>query len=239
MQFLELTLETPEENLALDEALLDEAELTAGKGSEVLRIWEPRQMFVVAGNSTRLADEVQLEVCRSRGVPILRRTSGGATIVAGPGCLMYAVVLSYAKRPELRSIDRAHRFVLDAIAGELRQFAPVECAGISDLTLDGRKFSGNSLRCKRNFLLYHGTLLYGFPLEKVETLLKLPHRQPTYRQGRGHRDFLTNIPISNDKLRKALITAFGADSKRVDWPERLAAERIEDRYARRDWNERL
>jgi len=50
MELLELTLETPQENLALDEALLEEAELAAGQGIEVLRIWEPRQMFVVAGN---------------------------------------------------------------------------------------------------------------------------------------------------------------------------------------------
>ena len=49
-------------------------------------------------------------------IPILRRSSGGAAIVAGPGCLMYAVVLSYEARPELRDISRAHAFVLDRLA---------------------------------------------------------------------------------------------------------------------------
>jgi len=152
---------------------------------------------------------------------------------------MYAVVLSYAKRPELRSIDRAHRFVLDTVAGELRKLAPVECAGISDLTLGGRKFSGNSLRCKRNFLLYHGTLLYDFPLEEVEKILKLPQRQPKYRQGLKHRDFLTNIPMSADKLRQALIRAFGASRNRIEWPKVSVADLIEQRYGRPEWNEKL
>src|SRR5262245_52611791 len=109
MQFLDLTLPTAVENVALDEALLDGAEVSAaeagsGARGEVLRLWESRETMVVVGNSSRLADEVRLDVCAARGVPVLRRASGGAAIVSGPGCLMYAVVLSYELRPELRLI---------------------------------------------------------------------------------------------------------------------------------------
>ena len=50
MKLLELTLPTPAENLALDEALLDAAE--AGElPDEVLRLWEPSQPLVVVGRS--------------------------------------------------------------------------------------------------------------------------------------------------------------------------------------------
>jgi lipoate-protein ligase A len=87
MKLLDLTLPTPEENLALDEALLDEAD-AAGRPLETLRLWEPRQTFVVVGRSSSLEREVRLDRCRERGLPILRRVSGGAAIVAGPGCLM-------------------------------------------------------------------------------------------------------------------------------------------------------
>ena len=83
----------PAENLALDEALLLTAE-EEKRQQEVLRLWEPRQPFVVLGSSSRIAAEVRLDGCRDRGIPVLRRTSGGAAIVAGPGCLMYALVLS-------------------------------------------------------------------------------------------------------------------------------------------------
>src|SRR5438105_15370663 len=92
MQLLDLTLDTPAENVAIDEALL----LTAESGDapeEVLRIWEPHQYFVVLGSSSRIATEVNLEYCEAEGIQIVRRTSGGAAIVAGPGCLMYSLVL--------------------------------------------------------------------------------------------------------------------------------------------------
>ena len=46
----------------------------------------------------------------------------------------------------------------------------------SDLVLGDLKFSGNSARCRRRWLLYHGTLLYDFPLALVARCLKMPPR---------------------------------------------------------------
>jgi lipoate-protein ligase A len=135
MRRLNLTLSTPAENVALDEALLDWAEESA-TDTEVLRIWESPAPLVVAGRSTRAHQEIDVAECTRRGIPILRRSSGGAAIVAGPGCLMYAVVLSLSLRPELRDITRAHNFVLDRLAAAFRAFdVPVRCAGTSDLVI--------------------------------------------------------------------------------------------------------
>jgi len=243
MKLLDLTLETPAENLALDEALLDDAEgAAASAGSEVLRFWEPQQMFVVAGSSSRLTDEVNLEVCRAHGIPVLRRASGGATIVTGPGCLMYAVVLAYRDRSHLRDIGEAHGFVLGAIAKALCRNVPGVCrAGISDLVLGEPqlKFSGNSLRCKRNHFLYHGTILYNFPIDEIAGLLKMPPRQPQYRQARSHREFLMNLPLDRTTIRQALIDAFDGHERRADWPRDRTARMAASKYSRSEWNERL
>ena len=107
MHRVELTLPTPAENVALDEALLDWAE-EDGPEWEFLRIWESTEPMVVVGRSSRVEHEVDLDACSKRGIPVLRRSSGGAAIVAGPGCLMFAVVLSYQLRPDLRDIRCAH-----------------------------------------------------------------------------------------------------------------------------------
>jgi lipoate-protein ligase A len=243
MRLLDLTLETPAENLALDEALLDAAEQTRGSSNaEVLRLWEGRQIFVVAGSSSRLAEEVNLDACRARGIPVLRRASGGATIVAGPGCLMYAVVVGYRDRSHLRDIGEAHQFVLGAIAKALRPSVPeVRQAGISDLVVGAPqlKFSGNSLRCKRGHFLYHGTLLYNFPLDEIPAFLKMPARQPAYRQARSHGDFLTNLPLEPEAVRQALIEAFDARQPCTNWPRQLTWKLASDKYCRFEWNERL
>src|SRR5688572_16605323 len=114
MKLLDLTLPTPDENLALDEALLDDAE-AGGQQQETLRLWESPEPLIVVGRSSKVAVEVNLTAARQAKIPIRRRCSGGAAIVAAPHCLMYAVVLSYELHPHLQMLDEAHRFVLGHI----------------------------------------------------------------------------------------------------------------------------
>ncbi|MBA3482021.1 MAG: lipoate--protein ligase family protein [Pirellulales bacterium] len=242
MYHLPLTLETPAANLALDEALLDAAAEGELPG-EVLRLWEPAEFFVVLGRSSGLG-EVHEAACRADGVPLLRRPSGGATVVAGPGCLMYAVVLDAEQRPELRSVDRAHQFVLGRTAKALAPLADgVALAGTSDLTLPAaggsgaapRKFSGNSLRLKRHRLLYHGTILYDFPIPRLGRWLDAPARRPDYRGERGHEAFVTNLPASREALTAALVEAWHATDALADWPQARTAALASGRYASPSW----
>ncbi|MEN6458576.1 MAG: lipoate--protein ligase family protein [Thermoguttaceae bacterium] len=237
MQYLDLTLSGAAENLALDEALLDDAE-AKGEPRETLRIWEPKTPMVVVGRSSRVGVEVQVDACRRLGIPVLRRPSGGAAILTGPGCMMYAVVLSYQIRPELRLLDTAHRWVLDALVGALDRHVPgVRCRGTSDLAIGDRKFSGNSARCRREHLLYHGTLLYDLPLRLVGECLGMPPRMPEYRMDRTHEEFLANLPLPRETLRLAVLRAFGADEARTEWPQERTAKLAAEKYESIEWND--
>src|SRR5262245_53661131 len=117
MHFLDLTLPSLAENLALDEALLLESE--AGRGDEVLRLWEWRDDAVVLGAGCRLTDDVHEAACREDGIPIARRASGGGTVLLGRGCFIFSLVLKLARGPELAHIAASHRFILGVIASSL------------------------------------------------------------------------------------------------------------------------
>ncbi len=159
------------DHLALDEALLLEAE--EGRSGETLRVWEFAEHVVVGGRSTRVEDEIERSFCESQGIPVLRRCSGGASVVAGPGCLMYSVVLSFARDPALSRIDVAHQYVMSRVLTALqRQIPDAALQGTCDLTWQNCKFSGNSLRIARQHLLYHGTILYEFDLSLMPRCLK-------------------------------------------------------------------
>ena len=153
MHYLAATCPTLAENLACDESLLEAAD-AAEKPSEWWRLWESPSLAVVIGRSSKASEEVDLTFCRERQIPVVRRCSGGAAVVIGPGCLMFAAILSYHSRPELHSIDQAHRLVLGRIVESLDRIGvSVQHPGISDLTIGSRKISGNSLRCKRQAIL--------------------------------------------------------------------------------------
>ena len=148
-------------------------------------------------------EEVNRPACRQQGSRCCDAPAAARRSSRGPAALMYAVVLSYALRPELRPLDAAHRAVLDVM---LQAIAPLAlappCRGTSDLAIGERKISGNSMRARRNAFLYHGTLLYDFSPALVETCLPMPPRQPEYRQRRRHGDFLANIPASAQRCAK-------------------------------------
>lgn len=238
MKLLDLTLDSAPANLALDEALLEAAE--EEQGDDVLRLWEATRHAVIVGRSSRVQDEVAVAYCQQAGLPILRRCSGGTAVVIGPGCLMYAVVLSYERYPALRMVDAAHRYVLSKVAAAVRRAGiPADLQGTSDLTVAGRKFSGNSLRCKREHLLYHGTLLCHYSLELISRSLRTPPRQPDYRAGRLHSDFVMNLGLDVKTLRTEMAREWEAEEEFVVWPEEHCQRLQAERYDQASWNFRL
>src|SRR5439155_22032736 len=166
VKFLDLTFPAPEENLACDEALLEGCD--QGGGPEVLRFWEPQQHFVVVGYSNQVEQEVNLKACRERGIPVFRRCSGGGTVLQGPGCLNYSIVLRIQSDPALQTVTGTNRFVMNRDRAALETLlthcsrpeeAPsskseirnpkISVCGHTDLALRRRKFSGNAQRRKR------------------------------------------------------------------------------------------
>jgi lipoate-protein ligase A len=236
MDWLDLTLPTPAANLAADEALLERAE--AGEGGEVLRFWESGVWFVVVGHGNRVADEVNAAECAVAGVPILRRCSGGGTVLQGPGCLNYGLILEMARRPELATVTGANRFIMnrhaEALSDVLSQ--PVAVAGVTDLVLGDRKFSGNAQRRTRRFLLFHGTFLLGLDADAVERFLGTPSRQPAYRARRGHRAFLTCLSAPPGQVKAALRRAWAASAALDAVPWDRVDRLVATRYGRPEWN---
>lgn len=237
MHFLDLTLPTLEANLALDEALLLEAE--TGRGGEILRLWDWHNHAVVLGAGGKLAEEVDEAACRRDGVIIRRRSSGGGAVLLGPGCLNFALVLSYDRHPALREIGSSYRWILRALSEAFAGLAEdIEPAGTSDLAAAGRKFSGNSQQRKRAFLLHHGTLLYDFEPQRMSRYLRTPPRQPDYRHQRGHADFVTNLRVGAQDLRRRLRAAWAADKPLVSWPSATVGNLVIDKYGLEAWTHR-
>ena len=209
MNVLDSTQPSPAANLALDEVLLDACENGAG---EVLRFWEPQEYFVVVGYSNAVATEVNVAACRRENVGIYRRCSGGGTVLQGPGCLNYTLILRINRDPALQTITGANRYIMGRHADALTALTgrPVKVQGHTDLVIDGLKFSGNAQRRKRHALIFHGTFLLDFDLAKIEQFLPLPSREPDYRQRRPHTKFLMNLGLEGAKVKNALCQTWSA-----------------------------
>ena len=236
MRYLELTFADPARNLACDQALLEWCEEQDVDG--VLRVWEPQNYFVVLGHSNKLATEVNVTACAGRGMPILRRFSGGGAVLQGPGCLNYALVIKNRPSGIAGAIGESYRRVLkrhQKIFVRLMSEA-VQIQGISDLAIGGRKFSGNAQYRKHRHVLVHGSFLLDLDLPLVESCLCMPSREPSYRQGRSHLSFLRNLCIDSSMVREALKEEWGVESNLDEVPRQRIEELANQRYSCSNWS---
>jgi lipoate-protein ligase A len=213
MTIQDLSFPDPQQNLDKDEELLRLAEKTSTlpESVEVLRFWESPAVFVVLGRAGKEGEDVDLDACRRDQVPVLRRSSGGGTVVQGPGCLNFSFILSKSRHPELAAINRSYQVILEQVLKALKTLGiDGEFRPVCDLVLKRteKKFSGNAQRRGREFILHHGTILYDFDLDLISRYLKMPPKMPEYRRKRPHADFVTNIPARPADIKRVLAQAF-------------------------------
>ena len=236
MKFCDFTLPSPEENLACDEALLDLCD--EQQEDELLRFWEPTGYFVVLGYGNRAATEVHLSYCEGEQIPVLRRCTGGGTVLQGPGVLNYSLFLRIDESGPASSIAATNQFILSRHKAALASFlgAPVEARGQTDLAIGGLKFCGNAQRRKKHFLLFHGSFLLHFDIDLLEKTLPMPSRQPDYRVNRSHSDFLMNLRIPPELLKSLLLQTWAATESFTSFPSEQIQSLARQKYASRDWN---
>jgi lipoate---protein ligase len=157
------------------------------------------------------------------------------------GCLNYALILRITEDGPCRTITSANQFIMERNRATVETLfkSDISVSGHTDLALGGLKFSGNSQRRKKNFLLFHGTFLLNFDLALVGEFLRMPSLQPDYRASRSHDDFLVNLNLPAGKVKAALQKAWDAteELKVVPQPEiqKLAAQK----YSTDAWNLKL
>lgn len=239
MQFIDLSLPTPEENLACDEVLLELRQ--RDNGPEILRVWESPQPFVVLGYGNKTADEVDLESCRKLALPVLRRSSGGGSVLEGPGCLNFSLILKIPPEGPLTDIVKTNAWITqrhaEALAAHFGQ--DIRSQGLSDVTVGPLKISGNAQRRKKRWILFHGTFLLDFELPLIERTLAIPKRQPEYRSNRPHLEFVTNFRTPREEVVTVLRKEWQAFDPLNSVPEAEITRLARERYHSDGWNFRV
>lgn len=230
-----LSAPTVAENLAMDDAAARSAWAT---GLRRLRFWWGGPPAVVMGSSERPEQVVDAEACARLGVEVLKRSTGGGTVLQTGDVLNYSLVT-----PAPTSLDPKYGFRpgLDVVCAILDAFGLVgRPEGTSDVAVGCRKISGNSQARRWKAILVHGTLLVDFDYRLADAVLKHPAKEPAYRQGRTHREFLVTLRalgVNADRaaIERAAIAAargvFGTLQDAALPPARLEARLVERLFA--------
>jgi len=209
MLLRDISFKSPQENILFDDVLLYLAEKR--EGAEILRLWESKRTFVVLGRVSKMEDDVRLDQVKKDNIPILRRSSGGGTVLQGSGCLNYSLILSKEKTPNIADLHNSYVYILRKMIRVLKKldinavFYPISDIAIKETK---KKVSGNAQKRQRKFILHHGTLLCHFNLENIGKYLKIPKNIPHYRENRDHLDFVDNLFLDIKDVKRSIIDVF-------------------------------
>jgi lipoate-protein ligase A len=172
-----------------DEALLEDARRAAAARTRVYRLPRP---VVVLGAGSRADAELHLDACLADGVPLLRRRGGGCAVVIDPGNVVVALAYPAAGIGGSRAhFERITAWLANALAAA--GVPRPELRGASDLAVGDRKVGGACIWRSRDLLYYSTTLLVAPDPDLMDRYLRHPPREPDYRAGRPHREFVVGL----------------------------------------------
>src|SRR5262245_2247071 len=122
----------PDAELARDWELFQAVE--SGEARFLYRFWNAPAPAVVLGRNGVAEKDVMIDACRRDNVPVVRRCSGGGTVVLGPGCFNYAIAVSLVSEPALTNVGTSFKAILGGIVTAL-DVPGLSIAG-TDLALD-------------------------------------------------------------------------------------------------------
>ncbi|MCG8642674.1 MAG: hypothetical protein MI862_23310 [Desulfobacterales bacterium] len=164
---------------------------------------------LVIGRAGRIEEEVRVDAVVQDGVRVARRKGGGCTVFLDPGNLVVSVVFPSAGYLNIQPLFK--KSVQWLINGLIRSgIKGVYPDGISDIVLNNKKVGGTCFYRAKGLSYFSASLLVSAELEKIERYLHHPPREPLYRKGRLHLDFLTNLNdcfngLTVNRLSQALI----------------------------------
>jgi lipoate-protein ligase A len=189
-----------------DEALLESPEIP-----EVL-VWQPDDIYLILGRSNTAENSIHLDRAQSDGVAILKRPSGGETVLLTPATLVIACTcrLQVFGKPS-QFFAWCNRVVITCLNNY--GIENLSQKGISDVSYGEQKLLGSAMFKAPDRLFYHAVLNVSELPGTIAWYISHPSREPDYRKGRPHTDFITslsaiaNIP-SIHKIAADLLSAF-------------------------------
>lgn len=224
----------PYRNLALEEYLL----LNVEKEECILYLWQ-NQHTVVIGRNQNCWQECKVNYLEEDGGFLVRRLSGGGAVYHDLGNLNFTFLV----RKENYDVDRQLQVITKAVA---KLSIPAEKTGRNDITVDGRKFSGNAFYETGDFCYHHGTLLLSVDTSQMSRFLNVSKAKLQSKGVSSVKSRVANlsefypeltVPLMEEKLVEAFGEVYGCPVQ--EFPEhRLNSEAVAkaaERFGSFEW----
>ncbi|MDR1490291.1 MAG: lipoate--protein ligase [Desulfovibrio sp.] len=184
MYYIESASMDPYFNLALEQYVFDRLD----RRHEYFMLWRNRESVIV-GRHQNTAAEINGAYVREHAISVVRRLSGGGAVYHDPGNVNFTFIVNAG---DLGAFDFAS-FCGPVVAALARLGVKAEINGRNDMTIQGRKFSGNAQYCKQGRIMHHGTILYDLDLGAAAKALTPPEDKLESKGLKSVRSRIANV----------------------------------------------
>lgn len=192
----------PYTNLAVEAYLLE----SVPAGCCILYLWQNKRTVVIGRNQNSWK-ECRVRRLEREGGYLVRRLSGGGAVFHDLGNLNFTFLV----RQEDYDVDRQLEVILRAV--RMLGIA-AEKSGRNDLTVEGRKFSGNAFYAREGRCYHHGTLLLHVDMQDLSRYLNVSEEKLRSKGVESVRARVVNLAdycpeVTAELMKEKLIAAFG------------------------------
>ena len=185
-------------------------------------LWVPDDFYVVLGNSNKPQQNLKEKNIRDDDVTVYKRPSGGETVILTPRTMVVSLKVTLEKFLNPAAHFRYfNQKIIDALSN--LGVDALYYRGISDIAIGDRKILGSSIYRRRKILFYHAVLNVSESVDTIARYIKHPVKEPNYRSGRSHHEFVTSLHAEGYKLSmKQLRTTLSEYLQAIDNEQILA-----------------
>ncbi|WP_277673445.1 lipoate--protein ligase [Piscibacillus halophilus] len=230
-------------NLAIEEYVLNHLNISDDQQYLLFYVNGPS---IIIGRNQNTIEEINTDFVDANNIKVVRRLSGGGAVYHDLGNLNF----SFLAKDEGDSFSNFAKFTQPVVDALQKLGVNAELSGRNDLTVDGRKISGNAQFTKKGRMFSHGTLMYDSEVENVVSSLKVKSEKIRSKGIKSIRSRVANISeYLNEKMSmnefKEILLKYIFDVEDVkdvpryelkeeDWKK--INEISENRYQKWEWN---
>ena len=186
--------------IELNKYNLPDIEILADNNSSTsFYVWIPDKTYLILGRSNNVENSLIQNRLKKDSIKVFKRPSGGETVVLTPKTLVIsAVIISEEFKNTRKYFKIFNQKIIDVL--EKHEVDGLSHKGISDITLNNRKVLGSAIYRTKGKLFYHSVLNISEPVSTIEKYIKHPSREPDYRNGRKHSEFVTSLYAEGFKI---------------------------------------
>jgi lipoate-protein ligase A len=170
---------------------LPDSKLLEKNENDVL-IWIPDKTIIVLGASDKPETALIIENVITDDIMVCKRKSGGHTVVLSPNVIVISKLFVNSEKLQPKSVFKeVNSRIINAL--ENLGVKNLSHEGISDIAISGKKILGSSIYRNKDKLLYHAVLNHSETASTIERYLRHPQKEPDYRKGRRHGEFVTSL----------------------------------------------